>query len=89
MMAFEAAFEAMRAAESIAKAHGCHVDSGRLDARNRQLVIVIHDVTCRTAGWVHIGVAALDACETPEQLVELVEREVAAALRSRQRASAS
>jgi hypothetical protein len=81
MMTFEAIWSALRAAEKLAAAHGLTVDP-RLDATTQRLVIELKRHCGAVACWVAIDADPMSACETPEQLTELVERKVAATLRT-------
>lgn len=84
MITFEAAFKALRAAEQLAGAHGWSIEP-RFDTRNSELVILLRDGAHRPLYMLQIAAKTLDACETPDQLTELVEREVAVVLSTLQR----
>lgn len=77
-MIFEALWTALRAAERLAEVHGLTVDARIMSAP--RLHIVMRDGAWRPACAVSLLGSQLDACTTPEQLTELVEREVASAL---------
>jgi hypothetical protein len=81
VMTFEAIWPAMRAAEKLAAAHGLTVDP-RIDATTQRLVIELRRHSGAVTCWVAIDADSIGACETSEQLTELVEREVAAMLRT-------
>ena len=81
-MTFEALWTALRAAERIAEVYGLTVDAKIM--ANPRLYITMRDAAHRPVCGVSLLGTAIDACQSPEQLTDLVEREVAGVLRARQ-----
>lgn len=76
MIGFDAVWHALVAAEKLGQAHKLTVDA-RLDAGRRMLMVQLRDAAGRLVCSVGLPAVKLDACETPQQVAEYAEREVA------------